>query len=64
MTKDITVLVQDAMRLLRELGLKEGTLDSYVTRAFRPAIRFYETKGITDYQEPLMLQVKTHYQEQ
>lgn len=64
MTKDITVLVQDAMRLLRELGLKEGTLDSYVTRAFRPAIRFYETKGITEYQEPLMLQVKTLYQEQ
>ncbi len=64
MTKAIAVLVEDAMRLLKELGLKEGTLDSYVTRAFRPVIRFYETKGITEYQEHLMLQEKAVYQEQ
>ena len=64
MSEDIAVLVKDAMRLLNEMGISKGTLKSYISRSFRPTIRFYETHGVSEYQESLTLQGKKYYQEQ
>lgn len=64
MTKDITTLAQKAMQLLKELELKDSTLKSYDTRAFRPIIKYYELQGICDFQESLMNKLEILYQNQ
>lgn len=57
-------LVQTAKQLLRDLGLKESTLKSYDTRAFRPIIHYYQTHYINEFQESLMNKLEIIYQNQ
>jgi len=57
-------LVQTAMQLLKSFGLKESTLKSYDTRAFRPILHYYQTHYINEFQESLMNKLEIIYQNQ
>lgn len=62
MENDITKLVLNAMQILRNLGLKDSTLLSYDTRAFRPIIVYFKKQNSNQFQELLMLKLEEIYQ--